>query len=318
VLSRALCRFKLYRAAPGLSRAQIARAARTYAEAHAPFADTGMLVLRAKHGAEIWYWDKAQAGAVKSGPESLLREPGDGWRVLACGEGFEAQYWDDGGLIASTWRRQNFSQEQWAAFVLGVDAAKHEAPRMPPPPIDLPLLARAHWRARVIKPPWSWRDGETSAWSLALCALALAAFFAGQALHLEAITRSQAQAATAIEASIASDAALARARERTELLRAFNRVNAGGDALAAFADALSVFKTFNIEASTWRVDAQGLQATLNVSMTDIPLREVVAALEAKAHLCRVEPNLSSREGALELTAKLEGEAGACDRGGGRP
>ena len=309
MLSRALCRFKLYRAAPGLSRWQIARAARTYAEAHAPFADTGALVLRSPHGAEIWFWDKAQTGAAV-GPESLYREPGDGWRILACTEGYEAQYWENGGLVASSWRRQFFSQEQWAAFALGVEGGAYEAPNAPPAPTELPLFG-AKWRRREIKPPPSWRDSEIIALSVGLCAAALAAFFAGQALHLESIARTHAAQAALIEASIASDPALARARERTQLLAAFNGASAGGDTLAALADALAVFKTFNVEAQSWRVDGDGFRAGLNVAMADIPLREVVAALEATPLLCGVEPNLSSREGALELTAKLEAAGGQC-------
>jgi hypothetical protein len=311
-LSRAVCRFRLYRAAPGLSRAQIDRAARTHAEAHAPFDDTGAILLRSPHGAEIWYWDKAQSGAGV--PESLDWGIGEGWRVLVCAEGFEAQYWEAGGLVASSWRRQQFTRDQWAAFVLGVEGI--DPPAAPPSPET--VTRTRNWKRRQIKPPLSWRDGETMAFSVALCATALAAFFAAQGMRYEGIARAEVAQAAVIEASIAADPALARARERVQLLREFDRAGGDGEGLAALVDALAVFKTFNLEAQGWRVDDDGFRAALNASMADVPLREVVAALEASPRLCGVEPNLSSREGALELTAKIEGGGSRCGGPGARP
>lgn len=323
LLSRALCRFSLYRASPELSRAHIARAVRTHAEANAPFVETGTLLLRSPHGAEIWYWDKAQASAGVSSkalttlaPESLFREAGEGWRILACVEGFEAQYWQEGGLVASTWRRHAFTREQWIAFALGVEAAAHEPPDTPPAPTNTRLLTHALWRGREIKPPLTWRDAETAAASFALCLSGLAAFFVGQGLHFEEDARASARETAAIEESIASNPALRRARERAELLLAFNSANAGADALTAAVDALSVFKQFGVEAESWRADQSGFHAILSASISDIPLRDVVAALEATPLLCGVEPNLSSREGALELSAALETAGATCaaDRG----
>ncbi len=318
LLSRALCRFSLYRASPGLSRAHIARAARTHAEANAPFAETGALVLRSPHGAEIWYWDKAQVSIGVSpkalrtlAPESLFRGAGEGWRILACVEGFEAQYWQEGGLVASTWRRRAFTREQWIAFAMGVEAAAHEPPDAPPAPTSTQVLTRAHWQGREIKPPLTWRDAETAATSFALCLSGLAAFFVGQGLHFEDDRRAIAREAVAIEESIASNPALQRAREHAALLRAFNAANAGADALAAAVDALVVFKQFGVEAESWRADQAGFHATLSASISEIPLRDVVAALEATPLLCGVEPNLSSREGALELTAALETTGARC-------
>ncbi len=266
-------------------------------------------MLRSPHGAEIWYWDKTQSGSGI--PESLGFEPGEGWRVLACGEGFEAQYWEAGGLLASSWRRQPFTREQWAAFALGVEGA--DPPGSPPAP-EAPKRGRGNWKRRQIKPPLGWRDAETMAFSVTLCAAALAAFFAAQAFRLESSAREQGAQAAAIEANIAADPALARARERIELLHEFGRASGDGEKLAALVDALTVFKTFNLEAHSWRVEEGGFRVTLGVSITDLPLREVVAALEATPHMCGVEPNLSTGEGALELTAKIEGAQGRCGAG----
>ena len=149
VLSRAWCRFRLYRAPEGLQPSQIARAARLHAEEHAPFEASGTLLMRTPQGAAIWYWDKARVGAVNPrgaapvgacAPETLYRDVGDGWRILVCVEGLEAQYWEQGGLVASSWRRSAFTREQWAAFVLGVESAGREAPDLPPEPVYAQLF----------------------------------------------------------------------------------------------------------------------------------------------------------------------------------
>lgn len=314
VLSRGLCRFRLFRAPVGLSRAQIARAARTFAEAHAPFEDSGILVLRSPLGAEIWYWDRAVVGDHRAVPESVLRPDGQGWRVLACDEGFEAQYWDEGGLVASTWRRGAFGRDQWAAFVLGVDQVTTDAPDAPPEVEHIGLALGRSWRAREIKPPPTWREAEQGALTLGLCASALALFFVGQALHADFASNAVKIQAAAAEQRIGADPRLTRVREHTALLRDYADAMSGADVLAAAAQAFEVFKQFNVEVSEWRVDQRNFRATLNASMADVPLREIVAALEASSLLCRVEPNLSSAEGSLELTATLSSSPTECAGG----
>lgn len=319
MLSRALCRFRLFRAPAALTRTQIARAARTFAAAHAPFVDTGSLVLRSPHGAEIWYWDKSElpAGAASGAPESVLRAPGDGWRIVACEEGFEAQYWERGGLLASTWRRQAFTPEQWAAFVMGVEGAERDAPNAPPPPEQVRLQLGARWRGRQIKAPPTWRDGELYALTAGLCAAALTAFFVGQALHADLRARGYAARLAALEQRVASDPRLERVREHMAVLRGYNGVGGGADVLSAAADAFAVFGQFGLEVNSWRIDARSFHATLNASMMDLPLREIVAALEATPLLCGVEPNLSSQQGMVELMASTPSADGSCERADAR-
>ena len=310
VLSRALCRFKAFRAAPGLTRDQLRRSARTFAEANAPFADVGWRALRTNQGAAIWYWDQSRlaelgaAGARLTSPESLWRAPSEGWRMIACAEGFEAQLHEAGGLVASTWRREPFSREQWIAFVLSVEAFDTPAPDEPPAPLSLPLEDRS-WLTTDLKAPFGWRDVEIGAVSVALCAGALAAFFAGQALRHEGVARAESRQALAIDTRMREDSAIVRARDRAGLIRDYVAVASGAEALDAVADVFSVLGAFQLAPRSWRADREHVEAVIDAPDGGASVREIMLALEAAPHLCGVTPELASQDG-VEITATIAG------------
>ncbi len=311
VLGRSRCRFHLFRASVALSPTQLASAARTYAAAYAPYANPGMLLLRSPHGAEIWWWDAAPLhGAKVLGPESVYRaEAADGWRIVACDEGFEAQYWESGGVIASTWRRTGFTKEQWAAFVLSVDSAVLRAPSAPPASLDLPLLTRSAWRKREMRAPLTWRDAQVLGLTIALCAACVTAFFVGQTLRLQGLEHSFAEQRAAFDQQSAADPSARRLGGYIEVINDYQRATANVDPLGVAADAFVVLRQFDLSASAWRSDQDGFEVTLNAFINDVPLRDLVSALEGVPSLCGVEPNLSSEAGALELSASLETPGG---------
>lgn len=308
VLSRALCRYQYFRAAPNLNRGQIARAARTFAEANNPFPESSSIVLRAPHGAGVWWWDRAQLAALglearDISPESVWRAPAGGWRVLACGEGFEAQYWEEGALIASTWRREPFTREQWRAFVLSVPEFSLDAPDDQPTP-EILALADASWRGRQIKAPMSWREVEMGAVTVALCGVALAAFFAGQALRHEAFARDAEKELATVEAQGRADPRIASANERAQVLREFAASTSGADALAIAADIFDTLSRYQITPNAWAVNAGTAELTIDAIPGETPIRDIAAALEASPRLCGVTPELAGRDGGVELRARV--------------
>jgi hypothetical protein len=313
VLSRALCRFKLFPAGAGLTASQFARAARTFAEAEAPFADTGSLVLKTPVGASIWYWDRARLaalgvhGAREVSPESVWKPSGEGWRVVACAEGFEAQYWQDGALIASSWRRGPFVKAQWTAFALSVDGATLDAPEEPPMAMLLEN-SDGNWRRNQIKPPLGWRDVERGAATLALCGAALAAFFVGQALNHDRVATEERSAAAQIEARLRADPDIARVRERLALVRAYGDVMIDTHALSSTADAFEVFHRLELDVTAW--SAEGAQFRAIVAAPQGPVREIVAALEATPTLCGVTPEIGGADGSVEFSARIMNDAAA--------
>jgi hypothetical protein len=313
VLSRALCRFRFYRAPQALSGANLAKAARVYAEAHAPFANTGTLILRAKGGAGVWYWDAGKLAAHEPtrevSPESVWRGAGDGWRVVTCAEGYEAQYWEDGSLLASTWRRQAFSPAQWSAFALSVDGAAVAAPEEPPAPIALPM-DDGSWRGKAIKPPLSWRDAERAAISVAICAAAVAALFVGQGLRSGQIADRETARKASIEQTLREDASFERAMDQRRLLREYAIATRQPQVLTAVTEAHEVLSRFGLRASTWRADAEGLSFIVDASISDAPVREIVAAIEETEHLCGAVPEIAGA-GRFEIRAEIAAPGASC-------
>jgi hypothetical protein len=319
IISRALCRYRHFRTPAGLSSRQIANAAATFSQAHAPYEQTGSLTFRTPLGVGVWFWDQARIAAACGGdapraivPESLLRGAGEGWRVLACEEGFEAQYWEAGALVASTWRRGPFGREYWNAFALGIETPATEPPDALPAATETPLRKGANWRRNRIGAPLNWRDAENALFTLCVCALALAAFFAGQALHRQTAAAADLRASAAMEAQMDQDATHQRVREHLALLRAYHGANSGPDVLGAASEATATLAGFGITPLSWRADAEGLSIAAPGSVNDLPVREIVTALEALESLCNVEPSFAAEE--VTFRAVLAGPRRACGAG----
>lgn len=320
LLSRALCQYRFFRAPEGLSRGQMIRAARVHAQAHAPFSNSGVLLLRANQGVGIWYWDAALVEAangvsapVHAAPETLQRDVGDGWRILTCAEGYEAQYWEAGDLMASTWRRRAFTAPQWSAFALSVEPASMPAPDAPPEAQSTPLLSGEPWRRLEIRRPLEWRDAENAGVTAAMVCTGVAALFLGQTLHFSAMARGDAQRLAALEAQAAADPALRTVQTNQALIHEYNALAAAPDILAASADLQEALASFGVEVRDWRLEDGRLHVVLNASLSQLPLHDVVSALEVKPLLCNVAPTFSNIESGIELDASIA-EDGECEGG----
>ncbi|GAM98300.1 hypothetical protein U91I_01933 [alpha proteobacterium U9-1i] len=308
-LSRAFCRFHNFRAPPGATASQIARAARLAGEAQAPFADTGRLILRASGGAAIWLWDKTKIAeifgtrAVEAAPESVFAAAGEGWRVTEVLDGYEAQYWRDSALRASTWRRQHFTDDQWRLFVSSVDDAIAPAPASPPI-AEKPLFDGASaWRRQQIKPPLTWADAERGAATAAFCAAGVAAFFLGQALRLESEAQAATRQAAEIAEALSADPRARRAESQLTLISRYRNEIETPDVLGAASDAFDVLNRFGLSPDDWGVDEAGLRITV-LNADGAPVRDIVAALEATDSLNDVEPIFRGRGQGLEFNAAL--------------
>jgi hypothetical protein len=312
VLSRALCRFRLYRAPTTIRPSHYSRAARTFAELNAPFEDSGWLILRAPAGAEIWYWDKSKLGSLpkdaRVSPEAVWQAPGDGWRIVSCAEGYDAQYWSGKRLVASSWRRGVMTSAQWAAFVLGVGETESPAPSEPPAPVSLSLGDR-DWRRRVIGPAPTWRDAERVGGSMAICGAALAAFFAGQALNSEGVTRREQSRLAQVQETLRSDPSFRRAMDQSLLIREYNAAVQHPRVLLAAAEAHSALATLGLRASSWRASDRGLSVIVDALGTT-PVQQVVDAIEAAEHLCGAVPEIAG-PGQFEVRVSVADPDGSC-------
>lgn len=317
VISRALCRFRRFLAPVGLTRGQRDKAALLHAEAHAPFTNSGWLALRTEDGAEIWYWDRDRLplGALTPSPETIWRSGEDGWRVLCCIDGYEAQYVEGGALLASTWRREPFDRAHWASFVASVDAGAADAPEVAPRPQSLALINK-RWRQRMIRAPLGLRDLEHGAWSIAAIALVLSFFFSGQALHHGARADAAVREVREVEARLTADPDLRRARERQGLTLAVSDIVGAPTAATLFAETLEVLDGYAITPRAISVEGGEFQALID--QPDQPVREVVRRLEETGRFCSVTPEVVAG-GGVELRGSIKsrgGEVCAIEAGGG--
>ncbi|ANP45716.1 hypothetical protein ATE48_07185 [Candidatus Viadribacter manganicus] len=312
VLSRALCRYRFFERPADLSNAEFAKARQLFAEAHAPYPNTGMMILRAPKGASIWYWDKAKSAEFPNAeisPESVWRGVGeDGWRVITCAEGYEAQYWQDKTLIASSWRRQALSAAQWRAFVLSVEAQGLAAPELAPSPIEA-AFADGAWRRSLVKAPLSWADVEKIGFSAALCALAASALFCGQGLRFGAYSAEARARHSELEARFRDDRELARALLHYRQVEAFSAASDRALVLTALTEAQETAGEFGLNLRAWRADSAGLSFSFESAIGETPVREIVSAIEAQPHLCNATPEIAGpRE--IEVRADLSACEGA--------
>ncbi len=303
VLGRGLCRFTPFRPPPGLSGAKAAQAARLHAETQQPFANAACLILRRGDAFEIWHWDQdllrarhgealaARAEAIV--PETCLQRPGEGWRHIANADGFEAQYWRDGALAASTWRRKPFTDQAWSAFTLAVESGEPAPPT--PTPERTQLDFNTDWRARRVRPPLGWSAVEQSAATIAVCAAALCVFFAGQALRgAQFLAEEQAALASAPETP---DAELAR-------LRTLSAHAAAPNAMATLAEGMSIAARYPLEPLTWRADEDGFRISFAAPAGAVSIEEIVYAYERSALFADVTPQIEADD-TLNLEARLE-------------
>lgn len=193
MLARSLCRFGLFSPPSGLTSARADRAARLYAEANAPYRSADFLVVRGIAGYGVWWWDSDLVRDLAPNwaydperivPETLLYPSGEGWRILALDDGYEAQYWREFTLVVSVWRRRSFSGDQWSALLASAVAAGDEEQVGLPEPTQVRADLRAFSSLARVRSPPGWKTAERIGWSgAALFGAAACIFMAGAVRH---------------------------------------------------------------------------------------------------------------------------------------
>ena len=147
VLAREICGFAHFRAPRGLSRGAQLRAARLQASMVNPYAETGGLITRAGGDFGIWWWNaewvREKLGTLRSGsfrllPETMVKTPGEGCRVVKASTGVEAQLWRRGFLVGDVWSRRPFDKQEWE-FVVHAFGSPDDAPSEAPAAATLPF-----------------------------------------------------------------------------------------------------------------------------------------------------------------------------------
>jgi hypothetical protein len=147
LLPRSRCRLRWFRL-HGIPAPERMAALRLQVEAWRPFDRTdARLALNGEQGLAV-AWDAAalQQAALAAElpldryqllPETFARAAAaDGLHLVRAAEGFEAQQWQEGQLVASRWWPQDLTESDWQEFVRACGASRDAGPaRMPDPEI---------------------------------------------------------------------------------------------------------------------------------------------------------------------------------------
>lgn len=145
-LPRRLCRYRLVPLPDVPPRHQVA-ALQTQLIAWSPFPAASYLVAFHRQHAVVFArptGDAALAPTSGTQPEPLFQPPpaADGLRLVACSEGVDGQYWQDGLLRASRWWPQAPTTAEWQNFQRGARVADDHRQASPPAIVNLPRTRR--------------------------------------------------------------------------------------------------------------------------------------------------------------------------------
>ena len=123
ILSRRLCSFRSKKFDTDQLSTRMLSALVLETQAHSPYLNTGIYITFSNAVANVWTWDSdliqkiSDVPARHAVPETLFHDRTDGFKIRACIEGYEGQFWFDGVLLSSRWWPEVPTEEDWANFV---------------------------------------------------------------------------------------------------------------------------------------------------------------------------------------------------------
>ncbi len=305
VLSRALCRHAVFAPPAPLRPAELERAARLYAEMHSPFAQADSLLTRCADGVAIWWWDSVEVRALLGGrwryindrivPEALAAPAGDGWRQVETADGFDAQYWRDGELLVTLWRREPFDHEAWSRLRFAIDDESVPPPGAVPAPVVLPLPAEVGSLPRL-KRGWDWPDLSRAAMAATVVAALAGGWLEGRAVRYDRVAGAE-RAATATNAAARPTLDTRRMRDRLARLESFNRLSVANPVETA-GEVFATLEPFDVNLVAWRFDATHAMLELRQAPSMNALGDLVTQLEGSPILSQVSARATPDEGAV--------------------
>lgn len=265
LLARDLCAFE-HRKSGGRNRSSAVAEARLHAQRAAPFLNPASLVRRQGAGVSIWWWDRDLVGhwlserfgdaGLRVLPLSLVQPAGDGWRIVGLDRGYEAQFWEQGALVASAWSLEPYDRKTWPAFTRLQRGAV--ALQDPPAPVRLPI-AGARLRAAGM-PDLESRDILRGAVAAGAAGLLLTSVFSlGQGVRLDNETRALAAASPVTVPGRPLGAGEAAGRQR---LQAYRSLVQRPEPLPALAVALGVADQYGARPTAYAADLERVSLTL--------------------------------------------------------
>lgn len=307
LLARELCTFQLFEAS-ALPRGRRRQAALLFAKTASPYVASGTVLGQVGTDFGIWWWDLDRLRSrvpsltnrrLRLRPETMAQPNGDGWRIVRVSQGYEAQLWAHGGLVASAWRRQPFDSASWGAFVR-LQREGVEAPLAPPLPVVLPIAADspALSLASVEVTPRQAVVGTASV--LVLASVFSALLFVGQGLRLAENRRAVEAEAAELRAATPAAAQSAELQQARRALTTYAELERKTNPLTASGAALGVLALHDVEPSSLETDAETLTVTLPYAVLE-SIDDIVIELETSGYFANVEPRTDATTQTLTIT-----------------
>jgi len=314
LLARELCAFQLFEAS-ALPRGRRRQAALLFARTASPYVASSIALGQVGSDFGVWWWDldrllsrdpSLATARFLVRPETMAQPGGDGWRIVRVSQGYEAQLWAHGGLVASAWRRQPFDPASWGAFVR-LQREGLEAPTAPPTPVVLPVAADspALSLASVEVTPEQAAIGAVSV--VALASVFAALFFAGQGLRLADSRRAVEAEVVELRAATPAAAQSAELQQARRALSAYAELERKTNPLTASGAALGVLALHEVEPSSLETDAETLTVTLPYAALE-SIDDIVIELESSGYFANVEPRTDAATQTLTITMMVRPDA----------
>lgn len=292
------------------------QAARLHARTGAPYLNAASLVVKSGADFGLWWWDIDRVDAMVRQrwggqipalrPETLAQPAGKGWRVVRLAEGHEAQYWRDGQLQASAWRRDRFDAAAWAAFTR-VQRGAEDAPETPPAPQALPIdydgPAFALATAEITRDQMIGAAGG----ALATTAVCAALLLAGQGLRLSADADEIEDETAEIQAQTPRAGALQGLEANRRRLAAYRQVEEQTSPLSATGAAIGIVAIHDLTPLALDAQADALAVTLPYSAVGAA-DSLIADFEQSGYFYDVQPRTDAQNQRLVMEMKIRESA----------
>ncbi len=322
LLARDLTTFSRFETS-GLPRSRRRQAARLHARAASPYLDGASLLVPSGSDFGVWWWDAERVSALVQArwaaarpsirPETLAQPPALDWRIVALAEGYEAQYWRDGTLKASAWRRDRFDAPAWSAFARA-QREVDDAPVSPPPPQRLPLdtsgPAFAVSTAEITREQLIGAGG----FALAMVAVCTALFLAGQGLKLKSDAEAIETETARLQATTPGGASLASLEGDRRILAAYRQIEERTSPLSSAGAAIGILAYRDLSPTALESSDEGLTATLPYSAL-AQADDLVADFAESGYFYDIRPRTDSANQKLVIEMKVREAAPPLGAGG---
>ena len=310
LIARDLSSFSLFETA-NLPRNRRAQAARLHARTGSPYLAGGSTLVRSGADFGVWWWDADRVnalvgtryGAVRPAirPETLGQPQGEGWRIVRLDQGYEAQFWREGHLTASAWRRERFDDAAWAAFTR-LQRGAEDAPASPPAPHPLPIALNAP--AFAVSAADLSREQLIGAGAglVGLIAICFSLLLIGQGARLSSDSKAIEEETAEIQAATPRAADLTGLETNRRKLAAYAEIEARTNPLSATGAAIGIVAFHDLTPTALEADGETLTITLPYSAVSLA-DTLIEDFEGSGYFYDIRPRTDSQNERLIIEMK---------------